>query len=129
MSNPSVIVSDRYSAYRIPAKCYFPNATHIRVSSFKDDISNNLIEPFNNRFKAWHKTKRGFHSLESANDIISVLVLFFNFIRPHQALNGLTPAQVSGAKYDPTPKNLFSLAYHDNQSYFAETSPCFFIFT
>ena len=51
LGNPEAIVSDRYSAYKIPTKCYFPSAKHIRVESFKDDISNNLIEAFNNRFK------------------------------------------------------------------------------
>ena len=111
MGNPSAIVSDRYSAYKVPVKCFFPNSVHIRVESFKDDISNNLIESFNNRFKAWYKTKRGFHSFESANAMISVFVFFFNFIRPHQGLGELTPAQVAGAKYDPNPKNLFSLAF------------------
>lgn len=110
MGNPQSIVSDRYSAYKVPAKCFFPNAKHIRVESFKDDISNNLIESFNNRFKAWYKTKRGFHSFESANATISVFVFFFNFIRPHQGLGGLTPAQVAGANYNPNPKKLFSLA-------------------
>ena len=110
LGSPSAIVSDRYPAYNIPTKCYFPNSKHIKVESFKDDVSNNLIESFNNRFKAWYKTKRGFHSLASANATISVFVFFFNFIRPHQGLSGLTPAQVAGAIYDPNPKNLFSLA-------------------
>jgi transposase-like protein len=110
MGNPSAIVSDRYSAYNIPAKCYFPTAKHIRVESFKDDISNNLIEAFNNRFKAWYKTKRGFNSFASANATISVFVFFFNFIRPHSGLDNLTPAQVAGCDYKPNMKNLFSLA-------------------
>ena len=47
LGNSNAIVSDRYSAYNIPTKCYFPHAKHIRVESFKDDISNNLIEAFN----------------------------------------------------------------------------------
>ena len=47
LGHPNSIVSDRYSAYKIPTKCYFPHAKHIRVESFKDDISNNLIEAFN----------------------------------------------------------------------------------
>ena len=110
LGNPKAIVSDRYSAYKVPTKCYFPNAKHIRVETFKDDISNNLIEAFNNRFKAWYKTKRGFHSFDSANATISVFVFFFNFIRPHTGLNQLTPAQVAGANYKPDMKNLFTLA-------------------
>ncbi len=93
---PGALVSDRYSAYKVPAKSVFSNAKHIRVQSFKDDISNNLIECFNKQFKAWYKTKQGFSSLHSANNLISVFIFFFNFVRPHSALDGMTPAQVAG---------------------------------
>lgn len=93
---PASIISDRYSAYKIPVKSVFKDVRHIRVESFKDDISNNLIECFNKQFKAWYKTKQGFCSFSSANNLISMFVFFFNFVRPHSALNGLTPAQVAG---------------------------------
>ena len=95
LGKPSAIVSDRYSAYKVPVKSIFDGAKHIRVQSFKDDNSNNLIECFNKQFKAWYKTKQGFSSFESANNLISLFVFFFNFVRPHSALNGLTPAQVA----------------------------------
>lgn len=98
--SPGAIVTDRYSAYKVPAKSIFNNANHIRVASFKDDISNNIIESFNDAFKDWYKTKRGFNSFESANNLIATFVFFFNFIRPHSSLNDLTPAQVAGVKYD-----------------------------
>jgi transposase-like protein len=101
LGSPKSIVTDRYSAYNVPVKCLFPEAEHIRVESFKDDISNNIIEAFNNRFKAWYKTKRGFSSFDAANSAISVFVFFFYFIRPHMGLHHLTPAQVAGAVYHP----------------------------
>ena len=41
LGKPFVIVSDRYSAYKVPTKSIFGDAKHIRVQSFKDDISNN----------------------------------------------------------------------------------------
>ena len=93
---PQSIVSDRYSAYKVPIKSLFDGVRHIRVESFKDDISNNLIECFNKQFKAWYKTKQGFSSFDSANNLISMFVFFFNFVRPHSALDGQTPAQVAG---------------------------------
>ena len=93
---PRAIVSDRYSAYKVPVKSLFSGVKHIRVESFKDDISNNLIECFNKQFKAWYKTKQGFSSFHSANNLISMFIFFFNFVRPHSALNGFTPAQVAG---------------------------------
>lgn len=72
LGKPSAVVSDRYSAYKVPVKSIFDGAKHIRVQSFKDDISNNLIECFNKQFKAWYKTKQGFSSFESANNLISI---------------------------------------------------------
>lgn len=55
------IVSDRYSAYKVPIKATLGNdIRHIRVESFKDDISNNLIESFHHQFKTWYKTMAGF---------------------------------------------------------------------
>ena len=95
----NALVSDRYSAYNVPVKASLgQNVKHIRVQSFKDDISNNLIESFHHQFKAWYKTKQGFNSFDSANNLISMFVFFYNFVRPHSALNNLTPAQVAGLK-------------------------------
>ena len=76
-----------------------------RVASFKDDISNNIIEAFNKQFKYWYKTRYGFNSFESANSMIMMFVFFFNFIRPHSSLSNLTPAQVAGLKYSKRQQN------------------------
>lgn len=72
LGKPKAIVSDRYSAYKVPVKAVL-GVDHIRVASFKDDISNNLIECFNKQFKAWYKTKQGFNSFNCANNLISSL--------------------------------------------------------
>jgi putative transposase len=82
---------------------------HIRVESFKDDISNNLIESFHHQFKAWYKTKQGFNSFDSANNMISMFIFFYNFVRPHSALSGLTPAQVAGLNLTTKQKRHFLL--------------------
>jgi len=102
--SPNSLVTDRYSAYKVPAKAVF-NVNHIRVQSFQDDISNNLIEAFNKTFKAWYKTKQGFCSFESANNLILMFVFFYNFVRPHSALSDLTPAQVAGISYSKRSQN------------------------
>jgi transposase-like protein len=94
--SPGAIVSDRYSAYNQPAKSVFGSAIHIRVEGFHDAISNNVIECFHKQFKAWYKTKQGFASFTSANNLIAMFVFFYNFVRPHSALSNLTPAQVAG---------------------------------
>ena len=101
---PNAIVSDRYSAYKVPTKSVF-DVTHIRVASFKDDISNNVIEAFNKQFKYWYKIRYGFNSFESANSMIMMFVFFYNFIRPHSSLSNLTPAEVAGFKYSERQRN------------------------
>ena len=88
MGTPQAIVSDRYFAYQMPVKTLH-GVKHIRVESFHDDITNNLIECFNKQFKAWYKTKQGFSSFVSANNLISMFLFFYNFVRPHSALNDL----------------------------------------
>jgi transposase-like protein len=72
-------------------------------------ISNNLIECFHKQFKAWYKTKQGFSSFDSANNLISMFVFFFNFIRPHSGLNDMTPAQVAGLKLSKKQKREYLL--------------------
>ena len=101
---PNAIVSDRYSAYKVPTKSIF-GVRHIRVASFKDDISNNVIEAFNKQFKYWYKTRYGFNSFESANSMIMMFVFFYNFIRPHSSLSNLTPAEVAGFKCSERQRN------------------------
>lgn len=61
-----------------------------------DDITNNLIESFNKTFKSWYKAKKGFNSFEKANNLISLFIFHYNFVRPHGSLNQLTPAEVAG---------------------------------
>jgi len=95
----SAIVSDCLSAYIEPVALFFNQARHIRVSDFQDWISNNLIESFHGQFKAWYYPKRGFDSFACANALIAMYVFFYNFLRPHSALSGLTPAQVAGDRY------------------------------
>lgn len=100
LGSPSAIVTDRLGSYNLAAKQIFKDSKHIRVESFKADISNNLIESFNGLFKDFYRCKKGFASYVSANNIISNFVFFYNFIRIHSSLGGLTPAQVAGAKYN-----------------------------
>lgn len=109
LGQPQAIVSDRYSAYNVPVKSIFNGVKHIKVESFKDDISNNLIESFHHQFKAWYKTKQGFNSFDSANSLISMFVFFYNFVRPHSALNNLTPAQVAGLSLTKKQKRKYLL--------------------
>jgi transposase-like protein len=106
LGKPNMAVTDRLASYNLAVKAVLGVAHH-RVSSFDCDIPNNLIECFNKQFKAWYKTKNGFNSFDGANNMIATFVFFFNFVRPHMALSGLTPAQVAGLSLTAKEKRLF----------------------
>lgn len=63
------IVSDRYFACQMPVKALH-RVQYIRVEIFHADITNNLI---------------------------SMFIFFYNFVRLHSTLNNLTPAQCAGS--------------------------------
>jgi len=108
LGSPRAVVTDELPAYFMAVKTLLPNAIHIQVENFSDDISNNVIESFNKTFKAWYNTKYGFDCYVNANSLIGVFIFFYNYLRPHSSLSNLTPAQVAGLNYCPNPKNLFS---------------------
>ena len=65
-SESSDIVTDYLPAYNMPISMAYPNIKYYTYSSFSDNLNNNFIESFNKTFKAWYKTKKGFHSFSSA---------------------------------------------------------------
>ena len=81
--SPNAIVTDCWPSYIEAINTTFCDTKHIRVESFCDDISNNLIESFNKTFKSWYKKIKGFKSFESANSLISNFIFYYNFIKPH----------------------------------------------
>ncbi len=69
------------------------------------DTNNNLIESFNKTFKAWYKAKKGFYSFEKANNLISVFIFHYNFIRSHGSLNNYILAEVANFASDNKSKH------------------------
>ncbi|MGJ0906771.1 IS6 family transposase [Clostridium botulinum] len=108
--SPRAIVTDRLPSYNVPIKSTFEDTIHIKVQSFRDDISNNIIESFNKTFKSWYKGLRGFNSFDSANKLISMFIFHYNFLRPHYSLRNLSPTEVIGVTYSSKAKNNWLLA-------------------
>lgn len=96
--SPKSIVTDGLKSYEEAIKYTFYGSEHIVVENFSDYISNNVIEAFNETFKAWYNNLKGFKEELSANSIISNFIFYYNFIRKHSSLNNLTPAEVCGIK-------------------------------
>ncbi|MDO4536215.1 MAG: IS6 family transposase, partial [Clostridium perfringens] len=107
---PSNFITDRLPSYNQAAAKVLPNTKHIPVAPMSSDTNNNLIESFNKTFKAWYKAKKGFNSFEKANNLISVFIFHYNFIRSHGSLNNHTPAEVAGFASDSKSKHSWFVA-------------------
>lgn len=97
-AKPETIVTDGLRAYEDAVRKEFftlrkPRTKHVRLASVKDHPNNNLIERFHGTVRERDKVMRALDNEESAKDFIEGFKIYYNFIRPHMGLNGLTPAE------------------------------------
>jgi transposase-like protein len=57
--------------------------------------TNNIIERMHGTIKDRTKPMRGLKAFDSTKAILEGFTIHYNFVRPHQSLNGKTPAQVA----------------------------------
>ena len=99
---PDAIVTDGLQAYRtaIPNEFYDKTAPiqnpHVRLYNFETKPNNNIVERLNGTFRERSKVQRGLYSDETAEEFMDASRVYYNFLRPHMALHGKTPAQAAG---------------------------------
>jgi len=99
--DPEFIVSDGLPAYiKAFKKGFFtlkkPMVQHIRKPRFTDLTNNNIVERLNGTVREREKVMRGMKSDDTAEDLMNGFRTYYNLIRPHQSLDGQTPAEASG---------------------------------
>jgi len=99
-SKPGRVVTDGLHAYEDAFKKEFftlrnPRTKHVRMPRFTDETNNNIVERLQGTIRERDKVLRAFKQEESAQKILDGFRAYYNFIRPHQALQGRTPAEVS----------------------------------
>ncbi len=62
----------------------------------KASVNNNKVERLHNTVRERTKTMRGLQNDDTATEFNNGFKAFYNRIRPHQALDGRTPAQAAG---------------------------------
>ena len=65
---------------------------HIRLKDFETKPNNNIIERLQGTFRERTKVLRSFDSSIGAEEFVAGLQTYYNYIRPHQGIGGLTPA-------------------------------------
>ncbi len=100
---PKVLISDGapnfHRAYNKEMWTHFnPRPVHIQEIRISGAIHNNKMERMNGEIRDREKTMRGLK--KSDTPILKGYQLFHNFVRPHEALGGKTPAEVAGIKVE-----------------------------
>jgi len=98
---PDAIVTDGLQAYRQAIRTEFYDHTapiqnpHIRLKDFETKPNNNILERLNGTFRERTKVMRSLDSSVGAQEFVTGLQTYYNYIRPHQGIGGLTPAQMA----------------------------------
>ena len=105
---PDAIVTDGLQAYQRAIKAEFYNISaaiqnpHIRLKDFETKPNNNIVERLNGTFRERTKVMRSLDSSCTAADMMAGFQTYYNYIRSHQGIGGLTPAQMAGIPIDLT---------------------------
>ena len=94
--NPNYVLTDCLNSYQAAIREEFQNKTaHIKTKSLKDGFVNRPIERYHNEIREKLKARRGLGNDKSAQTFSELLKINHNFVKPHQGLDGKTPAQAA----------------------------------
>jgi transposase-like protein len=94
-SLPERVLTDGLNSYRDPIKFGLKGVQHVaRVGINKPHANNNRIERMNGTLRERVKVQRGWKSMKTP--LAEGQRLQYNFVKPHMALDGQTPAQAAG---------------------------------
>jgi len=99
-TKPKVFITDGLGSYHEAYKKEFwtlkrqHRTLHIRHIHLQGDMNNNKMERLNGEIRDREKVMRGIKKKDSVT--LTGYQLFHNYIRPHSALDGLTPSEKCG---------------------------------
>jgi putative transposase len=95
---PKTLITDALGSYKMAAEFEFKQATHIREIAIDGKVHNNKMERMNGEVRDREKVMRGLKRMDTP--ILKGYQLYHNYIRPHEGLNGATPADKAGIKVE-----------------------------
>ncbi len=96
---PMTFITDGLPAYHDAYKKEFftikaPRTEHINAIKLRGDMNNNKMERMNGEVRDREKVMRGLKKDDTAT--LKGYQLYHNYVRPHEALDGKTPAEACG---------------------------------
>ena len=112
---PLIIQSDGLISYNKAIKEELPESFHARIGGIPQKSFSYELERYHGTFREFDKVRRGFKSDKTAMNLIDNFKTYYNFLRPHQALNGLTPSQMAGINLNLNRNKWLSLIKRSNE--------------
>jgi putative transposase len=92
---PETLITDGLPSYSLACQQVYEGTNHIRKITLKGkQHNNNKMERMNGEIRDREKTFRGLK--RKRTPILSGYQIYHNYIRPHESLNGKTPAEACG---------------------------------
>lgn len=97
-SKPDYVITDSLNSYQkaIRNELDARKTAHIKTKSLSEGFANRPIERYHNEIRETLKARRGLGNDESAQNFVDAYRTYHNFVRPHEGLDGKTPAEASG---------------------------------
>jgi transposase-like protein len=97
---PKDVITDKLQAYLDGIELAFGAETkHIQAKGLTSKVNTNLIERFHGTLKDRLNVMRGLKTPETARLIMDGWLVHYNYLRPHESLAGLTPAEKAGIQF------------------------------
>jgi len=98
---PDFIITDKLPAYKQAVTKEFytsrkPRPQHVKLKNIREGTNNNIIERFHGTIKERTKVMRGLDTDRTTQNMMDANRIYYNFLRPHSALSGKTPAEKAG---------------------------------
>ncbi|VVB94394.1 DDE domain protein [uncultured archaeon] len=97
---PELVITDGLPSYHNGFnKTLYDNkqtCEHVASSGIRARVNNNKVERLHNTVRERQKVMRGLQDDDTATTFNNGFKAFYNHIRPHQGLDGRTPAQAAG---------------------------------
>ena len=99
---PQVILTDKMKSYPDGIFTALGGYTeHVQGSPFKvDSESTSRVERFHETLKERTKVMKAFRDIDTLIDFAKGFLAYYNFLKPHEALKGKTPAERARLRYD-----------------------------
>ncbi|KAA0010959.1 MAG: IS6 family transposase [Thermoplasmata archaeon] len=96
---PRYVYTDGLQAYIRAFKKEFGDrqhsVIHVRNVGIRKERNNNIIERYHGTVRERDKVMRALDSINTAKEMMEYWRIYCDYIRPHSALNGFTPAQMA----------------------------------